>query len=128
MMTYSCLKMPFPITAREFLNRWIYVVQDKDSYAIASVPISDEEVGQDFQLSHLENVVRAKNHTYIKIERYKHNQSIVTHVTENELKGSALQKVVTSLTISQTDLVQQLYNTFQCDNKVDEIERNLFIR
>jgi len=125
-ITYNAQKMPFPITARDYLSRWVWRVDADDSFVIVSVPVTRKNLlRKKFEPSRLETVT-GEFYCICKIERFKHNQSLVTYITKFDVKGSVNQKIVTSMTITEADMVRKFYDFFECDDKIDSIERNLF--
>jgi len=101
-ITYSCRKLPPPLSPRDWLHRTIYQKIDNDNYILIHSPVpndDDPEMPRNFQATTSQTVVRGELTAEYELTRLPHGQTKVTFTFKVDLKG-CIRKSLGSLAMS----------------------------
>ena len=117
---YHCVKLPFPLKPRDWLNRVIFKRLDNGDYIffMRSVDESDDDVPK-FEKSSLHpSPTRADFAGLYKLERLPFDCCKVTYVAKADIKGSVPKVVAESGLGTIVDTPRQVYEFFKRDKEV----------
>jgi len=131
-ITYQCRKMPFPLVARDWIQRGIFTKISDDKFVLVFKFI-DEKNKQNvpiFTPSTLKlNDKRIRGEvTYLyNLERLPHGFTKLAYIAKVDIKGSVPKVVAESGLSGIVDGVRQAYRYFERDEEIDMLERADFI-
>ena len=124
LITYRCITMPFPLVARDFLQRAIFTQVDDDKFVLVFEPIDRKTEATKippYTASTLklgEKRIRGEATILCIFERLPNNCCKFTYIVKADIKGSVPKVVAESGLHKQVDLVRQTYQYFDRDEEV----------
>jgi len=117
---YSCRKLPFPLVARDWLQRGIFTQVDDDKFVLAYKFINDKTAAgvPPFTPSTLEKRIRGESTFLYIFERLPHNCCKFTCIMKADIKRSVPKIVAESGLAGVVDSVRQAYTYFERDEEV----------
>ena len=121
-VTYSCRKFPFPLVARDFLNRVVFTQFNDDTFILAYRPIdASKETVPPFKLSTIkegDKRIRGLVTGLYIFERLPNNCTKFTYTIKVDIKGNIPKVVEESGLGRQVDGVRRAYEYFERDAEV----------
>ena len=127
-IVYSCRKLPFPFSPRDWLTRSLFKKIGVDTYVLinSSIPNSCDDVPK-FQESTNEKKVRGVFTSLVVFERLPYNCCKFTMTAKADIKGQIPRVVAESGLSGLVNSVRRAYEFFERDKEVDRLEREAFI-
>ena len=129
-IVYRCIKMPFPLAARDWLNRMLYTQIGQDKFVLVYKFI-DETTGYDdvppFAPSSLPrgNLLRGKLNCLYVFDRLPYGCCKFTYIPKADIRGSVPKVVAESGLSNLVDIVKRSYEFFKRDDEIDRKEREV---
>ena len=84
---YSCRKMPFPLSPRDFLHRGVWKKLDEDTFMLGYKYCEDNDLTEGLVRASARGVVRAEFQGIYYFERTKANHTKLTYIAKADVKG-----------------------------------------